>query len=205
MAIAQTTTTAAVGLSDLTIPVTSSTGFVAGNIVRLDSEISYVVSVPSTTSVVVRNRGSEGSTAATHQALTNIITGLPSDFPVFGAVAVSQLPAWDSDILTIGVNTAIIPVPVRDTIYIVTKATALSATTLAAPSTAANGRRITFTSTAAVAHVITTAAIFNNGITGGPWSTATFAAFVGAGFSAVAVNGLWMITALPIAAATAFT
>jgi len=205
MALAQTTATAAIGLSDTTIPVASSTGFLVGNIVRMDSELSYIVSVPSTTSIVVRMRGSEGSAATTHQVLTNVVTGLASDFPVLGASAVNQLPPWDADIVTIGANVAIIAVPVRDTIYVITKATALSATTIAAPSTAANGRRVTFTSTAAVAHVITGASLFNNGITGGPWTTATFAAFVGAGFSAVAVNGVWMITSLPIAAATAFT
>src|SRR6185295_7991903 len=144
MAIVNTTTSAALLAGDTTLPITSTTGFLVGNLLRMDSELSYVVAVPSATSVVVRMRGAEGTVAASHQALTNVACGLPSDFPSLGTGAVSQLPLWDQDILTIGVNTAIIAVPNRDTTFLITKATALATTTLAAPSTAANGRRITF-------------------------------------------------------------
>jgi hypothetical protein len=207
MALTATTLSAAINISDTLWPLTSSTGFLVGQPIRLDNEYAYVVSAPTTTSVIVRNRGSEGSTPSAHQILTNVITGLASDFPAIppGLVGQGQQATSYDDMVTLGANTAIIGVPIRNTAYLITKATALASTTLAAPTTAQNGIRLTFTSTAAVAHVITTAALFNNGITGGPWSTATFAAFVGAGFSAIAENGLWMVTAIPIAAATAFT
>jgi hypothetical protein len=203
MALTATTTTAAVAPGDLTIPLISSTGFLPGNPVRLDSEYCYVVSVPGTTSVVVRSRGSEGTTAAAHAVLTNVVTGPASDFPVIPAGHASQgtQTTSEDDIQTIGANTAIIAVPTRNTTYIINKATALSATTLAPPTLAQNGLKLTFISTTAAAHVITGATLFNNGITGVPWTTVTFAALAGAGFTATAVNGLWDVNAIPIAAA----
>jgi len=203
MALTGTTLTAAVAPSDLTLPLTSTTGFLPGQPVRLDSEYCYVVSVPSTTSVVVRSRGAEGTTAESHRILTNVISGLASDFPVVPAGHVGQgtQATSEDDIQTIGANVAIIAVPTRNTTYIINKATALSATTLAAPTLAQNGLRLTFISTAAAAHVITGTTLFNNGITGVPWTTVTFAAFAGAGFTATAVNGLWDVNAIPIAAA----
>lgn len=207
MALTGTTTTAAVLATDLLIPLTSSTGFLAGQPVRMDNEYAVVASVPGTTSIIVRNRGSEGSTASAHTVLTNVITGLASDFPAIppGLVAQGfQATAYD-DMQTIGANTAIIAVPIRNTTFLINKATALSATTLAAPSLAQNGLRLTFISTAAAAHVITGTTLFNNGITGVPWTTITFAAFAGAGFTATAENGLWNVTAIPIAAAVVLT
>lgn len=207
MALTATTTTAAILPGDTTIPVTSSTGFLPGQPVRLDSEYCYVVSVPSTTSIVVRSRGAEGTTAAAHSTLTNIISGLAGDFPVIPAGHVGQgtQATSEDDIQTIGANTAIIAVPTRNTTFIINKATALSATTLAAPTTAQNGLKLTFISTTAAAHVITGTTLFDNGITGVPFTTVTFAAFAGAGFTATAVNGLWMVNAIPIAAAVVLT
>lgn len=203
MALTGTTLTAAVAASDLTIPLTSTTGFLPGQPVRFDSEYCYVVSVPSTTSIVVRSRGAEGTTAAAHSVLTNVVSGLVSDFPVIPAGHVGQgtQATSEDDIQTIGANTAVIAVPTRNTTYIINKATALGSTTLAAPSLAQNGLKLTFISTTAAAHVITGTTLFNNGITGVPWTTVTFAAFAGAGFTATAVNGLWDVNAIPIAAA----
>lgn len=203
MALTATTTTAAVAAADLTIPLTSTTGFLPGQPVRLNSEYCYIVSVPNTTSIIVRSRGAEGTTPAAHSVLTNVVSGLPSDFPAIppGLLASGlQATAYD-DVQTIGANTAVIAVPTRNTTFIINKATALGSTTLAAPTTAQNGLKVTFISTTAAAHVITGATLFNNGITGVPWSTITFAAFAGAGFTATAVNGLWDVNAIPIAAA----
>ena len=203
MALTATTLSAALNISDTLWPVTSSTGFLVGQPIRLDNEYAYVVSAPSTTTVLVRGRGSDGSTPSAHQVLTNVITGLASDFPAIppGLYATGQQSTAYDDMQTIGANTAIIAVPIRNTTFLITKVAALSATTLAAPTTAQNGLRVTFISTTTAAHVITGTTLFDNGITGVPWTTITFAAFAGAGFTATAENGLWMVTAIPIAAA----
>ena len=201
MALTGTTLTAALNASDTTWAVASTTGYVVGNPLRLDSEVAYIVSIPSATSVVVRMRGSEGSLAVAHQALTNVVTGNAADFTAWPTGLVGQYPPSFDDVLTIGVNTAVIACPSKPTTFIINKATALSATTLAAPPLASNGLQVKFISTTAAAHVITGATLFNNGITGVPWSTVTFAAFAGAGFIATAVNGLWDVNGIPIAAA----
>lgn len=207
MALTGTTATAAILPGDTTWALTSTTGFLPGQPVRADSEYCYVASVPSTTSIVVRSRGAEGTTAAAHAVLTNVISGLAGDFPVIpaGHVGTGTQATSEDDLQTIGANTAIIAVPTRNTTFIINKATALATTTLAAPTLAQNGLRLTFISTTAAAHVITGTSLFNNGITGVPFTTITFAAFAGAGFTATAVNGLWDVNAIPIAAAVVLT
>lgn len=208
MALSQTTLTAPVVAGDTTLTVASTTGMTPGNPIRLDSEVAYIVAlspVASTTSVVVRMRGSEGTAAVPHQTGTMVITGSGQDFPAWPTGLIGQLPPSADDVLTIGVNTAVIACPTKPTIYMITKATALSGTTLAAPPIGSNGIQIRFISQTSAAHVITTAALYDNGLTGSPFSTATFGAFPGAGFSAVSNNGFWNIVALPIAASTAFS
>jgi hypothetical protein len=75
---------------------------------------------------------------------------------------------------------------------IITKGSA-AALTLAAPTTAQAGTRITITSSTAFAHVITATGLLENGTTGGPHNTATFAAFPGATITLEAYNGLWFL------------
>jgi len=70
------------------------------------------------------------------------------------------------------------------------------------PTIAQNGLKLIFTSQTAAAHVITSTAGINNGLTGSPWTTATFAAFIGAGFSLVANNGTWNVLAAPVTGST---
>jgi hypothetical protein len=203
MALTANVITAAVAATDTTLALTSTTGFLVGQPVRFDNEYAYVAAVPNATTLVLRGRGSEGSTAGAHSVLTDIITGLASDFPAIppGLYSTGQQATAFDDMQTIGANTAIIACPIRNTTYLITKVAALATTTLAAPTTAQNGLRLTFISMTTAAHVITGATLFNNGITGVPWTTITFAAFAGAGFTATAEKGLWNVNAIPIAAA----
>jgi hypothetical protein len=71
--------------------------------------------------------------------------------------------------------------------------TGVQAMTLAAPSAAQAGTRIFVTSTSAHAHTITATSLINDGATGVPHTTATFAAFAGAGIEFEAYNGLWQV------------
>ncbi len=199
MSLSQTTLSAAIGASDLTWAVASSTGFLPGQPVRVDNEYSYVVSVPSTTSIVVRSRGAEGSSVAAHGVLANVVTGLgSSDFPAIqaGVPTLGLAGTAADDLVTIGANTASIPCPSRNTTYLLAKATALATTVLAAPSTAQNGVRLTFTSQTAAAHVITATTLLEDGLTGSPFTTATFPAFIGASMVLVAQNGLYQVVGL---------
>ena len=81
--MAQTTTTisAAVGVADLIIPVTSATGFAVGNFLKLDDEFMVVTAI-SGTNIAVRSRGDLGSGAVAHNLLGLATTGLSSDLAV---------------------------------------------------------------------------------------------------------------------------
>lgn len=76
---------------------------------------------------------------------------------------------------------------------IITKTGSLAAMTLAAPTTAQNGTKLRITSTTAFAHTITATSLINDGVTGVPHTTATFAAFAGASIELEAYAGLWQL------------
>lgn len=65
--------------------------------------------------------------------------------------------------------------------------------TLANPTTAQEGTRLLIVSTSAFAHVVTTVAGINDGVTGGAKNAATFAAFAGASLELLAVGGKWAV------------
>jgi hypothetical protein len=190
MAITQTTLTAAIQLGDLTLPVNSATGFTVGNWVRIDSEYIGAVLAVNGTQISVRGRGDQGTAAVPHNALALVATGLSSDYPgVPPGISVPDAPD-DEVVVEYGVSGAI-AVPSMNTIVTLNKA-GVAVMTLAAPSKAQDGLRLTVTSLTANAHTVTATGLFKTGAA--TVNLATFAAFAGVGFSAVALNGLWVIT-----------
>ncbi len=191
MATTGTNLTAAIALGDLILPVTSATGFAVGNWVKVDSEyIGAVLSVTGT-QISVRGRGDQGGAAVRHNAGALVTTGLAADYPGIPPGITVPDPPDDEANVEYSVNGAI-AVPDLNTIVILNKATA-AAMTLPAPSKAQDGLRLTVTSLTAAAHTVTATGLFKTGALTG--NVATFAANAGAGFSAVAVNGAWHITA----------
>lgn len=195
MALARTTLAAAVGPSDLTFKITSATGVSAGMAARVDDEfIGEVLSVDGTT-IRVRGRGWEGTAGVAHDVLAPITFGTKSGASSdWGSIQIPPghvvpQPPEQEVIVTAGQN-GTLTVPANDATVYLSKATAI-ALTLPAPSKAEDGRRLKFTSTTAAAHVVTATGLFQDGVTGGGKNTATFAAFIGASFEVVAVNGAW--------------
>jgi len=79
---------------------------------------------------------------------------------------------------------------------------AIGAYTLAAPTSAEAGVRITFTATTAYAHTITApSAIIHDGVTGGGKTVITLAAFVGGSVTVEAVGVTWHIVARSVGTA----
>jgi hypothetical protein len=191
MAITNTTISAAVAATDLIIPVTSATGFAAGNWLRIDSEFMQVVSV-SGTSIAVRSRGDYGSPAQAHSILAGAATGLTSDLPSLAPTETAQIPPHDPTLISVGAD-ATIDSPVDNSTYIITKATA-AAITLNAPSKAQDGLILTFLSATAQAHTVTYTAGFYGDTTSS--DVATFAAKVGASMTIIARGGTWGVYAL---------
>lgn len=85
---------------------------------------------------------------------------------------------------------------------LLSRAGAIGAYTLAAPTAAEAGVRITFTATTAYAHTITApSAIIHDGVTGGGKTVITLAAFVGGSVTVEAVGVTWHIIARSVGTA----
>lgn len=187
-----TTIAAAMAVTDLAVTVTSATGLAAGNFLRIDNEFMIIDrSYVSGTRVPVYRRGDQGSRVVAHQALAPCISGLFSDQAALGTYAFTPVPLSNPDIVTYSVTGAI-AVPVRDTMVVLDKA-GVAVMTLAAPAADQDGMILYVTSTTAQAHTITATSLLADGASGSPHTTATFAAYKGAGLVLVALQGLWQV------------
>lgn len=75
----------------------------------------------------------------------------------------------------------------------ITKSASAALMTLAAPTTAQDGIILRVISNTAQAHTITATTLINDGVIGGAKTTATFAAFVGAAITLVALDQAWTV------------
>lgn len=191
MALTRTTIAAAISADALTIPVTSATGFAAGNFIRVDNEYMMVVSMTGT-SISVRSRGDLGSAAVAHNILAPATTGLLSDLPNFPMGQAAQVDPNAQTIVTASVDGAL-DIPVQNTLVLVQKA-GVCAMTLAAPTAAQDGLEVTILSATANAHTVTYTAGFYGDTTSS--DVATFAAKVGASMTIKAQGGKWGIVSL---------
>lgn len=176
------------------LPTVGAIALPIGMPMQIDNEIMFCIAQPIAGTVQVRGRGSESTLAAAHDVLANVVSSAaPGDFPALAPGQVAQIAPSDDATITIGQDQTLV-VPSGNTIYNINKATAL-ALTLPAPSVALNGLTLIFTSTTAVAHVITATSLFMDGTGTLPHSTATFAAKQGASMTIIAENGLWNFSA----------
>ena len=86
-------------------------------------------------------------------------------------------------------------IPIATSLVVIARAGAVNATTLAAPTTAQNGTRLTITAGTAYAHTITAAGATIRDGTTGTHDTVTFGAHVGSTIELVAYNQLWHVVA----------
>jgi len=191
MALTRTTISAAVSADALIIPVTSASGFAAGNFLRVDNEFMQVVSV-SGSNVSVRSRGDFGSAAVAHNILAPATTGLTSDLPDFPVGQVAQVQPEGQTIVTASVDGAL-SIPNQNTLVLVQKA-GVCAMTLAGPTAAQDGLVLTILSATANAHTVTYTAGFYGDTTSS--DVATFAAKVGASMTIQAQGGKWGVVSL---------
>lgn len=191
MALTRTTISAAVSADALIIPVTSASGFAAGNFLRVDNEFMQVVSV-SGTNVSVRSRGDFGSAAVAHNILAPATTGLTSDLPDFPVGQMAQVQPEGQTIVTASVDGAL-SIPNQNTLVLVQKA-GVCAMTLAGPTAAQDGLVLTILSATANAHTVTYTAGFYGDTTSS--DVATFAAKVGASMTIQAQGGKWGVVSL---------
>lgn len=162
--------------------------------ILLDTEFAYVVQQTASGVFTLRSRGSDGTAPTPHDPLTNAYASLTNDFgnPQPGTVVTID-PAEDLAI-TLGQDGTII-LAGANTIYNINKASA-AALILPAPLVSDNGVSCVFTALTAFAHVITSTGLIQDGTSGAPKTTATFAGFKGATITFVAENGFWNVSAI---------
>jgi hypothetical protein len=174
MALTNTTLSAACGASDLTLAVTStSSGFPAvgtyttpHQLMRIGGEDMLIQVVPVANTVKVMQRGYNGTAAVAHEALSVITTSSdPADFGANPTGGDNSRPPYVEDIVTIGVDTTFtaagtaptattLPLPTKNTRYIITKASACAITLISATA-AQMGVKMTFQNGVAAANTIT--------------------------------------------------
>ena len=196
MALTATTLATACTASDLTLSLTSTTGFLAGQLVKMDDEYMVVVSVPVSGTIVVRNRGYNGTIAEAHQLLAPVVTSATvADFPGVPPGEVVEYPPDFQQFLTIGKTQTLAQWADASPVTYAINAASACAITLPTPSTALDGKWITFTSNTAYAHTVLGSSLIADAVSGSPHSTATFAAYKGAGLTLIVSNGLYNINA----------
>lgn len=187
MALTSTSLSAACGAEDLRIYLTSTSGLNAGDVIRVDDEYMFVVAIPASGTVDVRNRGFGGTRALAHGILAPVSFGPAADFVTLQPGAPGR--AWDT--VSYGADGAI-AVPTRDTRVLLTKATA-AAMTIAAPSVDSDGVRVIIYSPSSLAHTVTFTPGFYGNTTSSDVVTFTVTASVIGAIEMVAEKGAWRL------------
>lgn len=202
MALTRTSLSAACTATTHTLSITStSSGFPAVGVystppqlMQVDSEYMLIQVVPVANTVKVIQRGYNGSVAVAHDILAPVVTSSdPSDFAAIQQGEVVNRPpdVWEQ--VTLGQDGAL-AVPKKNTNVLITKATACLFT-LAAPSKDQDGLKLNITAATNAAHVLTATTLLDNGLSGSPWTTATWGALaIGGTLPLMAMNGVWAVT-----------
>ena len=164
MSFSTTTLSSAIARDDTTILAASLTGFVANGLVRVDSEIMKVVSVPSAATIPVPVlRGQEGTAQVAHPVSANVLfgatataTGTDWTQQIPGAAQSTPFGASRNRIITsYSASGAITLPPVGTDGIAVLNGTAALTMTLADPVTAQDGDKLLIVSNGKAASTVT--------------------------------------------------
>ena len=194
MALTATTLAAAITGVQTQFTLTSTSGFAAGQVVKIDDEYMVCVSVPVSGTIVVRGRGSEGTTGESHGIYAVVVTSTSTaDFPVTAPGMVNPAPPeWDY-IQELGVTQTLAAFTTKRPITFIINNAAATAITLPTPSTGLDGKMLVFTSNTAYAHTVLGTSLLADAVSGSPHGTATFAAYKGASLTLMISNGLYNV------------
>lgn len=210
MAFTLTTLSSAVGVNDTTVLLASLTGLAQGGLIGIDKEVMKVVSVPSAATVPVPVlRGQEGSFNQAHPVSAQVKIGVvPSnlvagDWTVAspGAPSIAQVPgAFPRDIQSYSAAGAITLPRIGSDMVAILNGTSVLAMTLANPSTAQDGSRLTVVGNGKAAHTVTYSAGLGN--VGATADVITFKADQSQAIDLIACGGFWVNSSLVAGAAT---
>lgn len=191
MALATTTLSSAVAITDNSIVVASATSVAAGRLVLIDQEVMQVVQSYTSGTTVGVLRGRDGSVTAAHKVTANVTHGLSSDFSNPAAQTVVGYPLVRATQVISLSATATLTLPTDGTdLRVVLNGTSVIALTIPVPTKDLDGSKLTIVSNGAAAHTLT----FTGGLSGagGSYDVITVNATAPAAFEFIAANGLWM-------------
>lgn len=190
MALTNTTISAAIGASDLTFNVTSTSSFSLGKVLQLEQEFLGPITAINGTAVSVQRRGINGSAAVAHNILAPLsLFGLNTDFMTIAPGNLVEIPPTTDTLTTYGADGAI-TLPNKDTTIFITKATA-AALTLADPTVTMNGIKVLVQAQTAAAHTVSNSAGSGYNGSGASADIATYGGGIGDSMYIVADNGKW--------------
>ncbi len=199
-----TSLSADLAASDVKMTVASGSGFPAVGTagaqnyrVKIDQEWMLADGQPVSGTITIKRRGDQGTIAADHDILSRVyVSNVASDWLSNPPASSTPTSVAQNLQATLGEDktftSAEVAAITKSTDFMIYKATA-AAITLVAPSVQQNGVRLSFSSATAAAHVITATSLLEDGASGAPHTTATFAAYIGAGLTLMANNGVWQV------------
>jgi hypothetical protein len=168
------------------LKLTSGTGVDVGDFMKIDSEFMKVLDI-TTTPLVKVARGVNSTLAAAHGTLATVAIGLASEFPPVGQFPSSDGSGLPDRTYTYGASGAITVAP---GLHILKGPSGSVTMTLADPTAAQNGMRLTLTAATSQAYTVTSVSGFGAG--GGALDVATYNA-IGDTLVIQAINGVWNI------------
>jgi len=199
MALATTTLSVAVALTDTSITVASATSVAAGRLVLVDQEMMKVMqSYVSGTSVPVQ-RGIDGSATVAHKITANVTHGAAADFANPSAQEVVTYQASRAVVVQSITATSTLTLPAAGTdLRVILNGTSAITLTVPVPTKDMDGTTLMIIGNGAAAHVLT----FTGGLSGAgaSYDVVTVNATAPIAMQCVACNGLWnAFAAIPIA------
>ena len=192
MALATTTLSAAVSITDNVIVVASATSLAAGRIIKIDGEYLKINQAYTSGTTVGVTRGQEGSVTAAHQSGANVMTALASDLAAAPAsVNESVLNAGQMSVTTTSYSAAsAIAFGLSQWTVAIINGTAALAMTIANPTKDQDGCYLHIVANGKAAHTVTYTAGLGNG--GASVDVGTFSATLAMSSLLVACNGFWV-------------
>ena len=192
MALATTTLSAAVSITDNVIVVASATSLAAGRIIKIDGEYLKINQAYTSGTTVGVTRGQEGSVTAAHQSGANVMTALASDLAAAPAsVNESVLNAGQMSVTTTSYSAAgAIAFGLSQWTVAIINGTAALAMTITNPTKDQDGCYLHIVANGKAAHTVTYTAGIGNG--GASFDVGTFSATLAMSSLLVACNGFWV-------------
>lgn len=198
MALATTTLSSAVSVTDNTIVVASATSVAAGRIVRVDGEFMKVFQTYVSGTTVGVLRGQDGTVTAAHAASANVTHGLASDFanpPAGVQASVTNPPSVAYTTTSYSAAGAIAFGAAQWTTAILNGTGAL-AMTLANPTKDQDGIILAIVGNGKAAHTVTYTAGLGNA--GSSYDVGTFDGSGQCSMLLIAANAIWVPLPSPL-------